>query len=91
MSPIPVGVIKSSARMTPTKPAAQPSLSPAKIMGLAAGRMILPMSCAREARKARPISTSELGVCRTALSELSTITGMAMMHTVRTLAVRPIP
>ena len=52
------------------KPAAQPSRRPAKITGLADGRMILTITCRREPRKECPISSSEAGVWRTALERI---------------------
>ena len=88
---MPVGVISSSARMMPMKAAAQPSLRPAKIIGLAAGRMMSRMLWLRVARKDRPISSSDFGVLRTAPRVFSTMTGIAMMQTVMILAVRPMP
>src|SRR3546814_13307073 len=90
MSPMPVGVISSSARMTPMKPEAQPSRRPAKITGAAEGSTIFQTTCRREPRKARPISSSETGGWRTAFQEFSTITGIAMMHTVKTFDRKPV-
>ena len=59
---MPTGVIRSSARIAPTKAAAQPSRSPAKITGLAAGRMMRVITWRRLPRNERPISRSEIGV-----------------------------
>ena len=73
------------------KAAAQPSRRPAKIIGLAAGRMTRRMPWLRLARKDRLISRSDFGVLRTAPSVFSTMTGIAMMQTVIILAVRPMP
>src|SRR6056297_1984497 len=66
-SPMPVGVIRSSANTTPEKPSATPSRIPANIIGLAAGRMILKTCWRRLPMKDWLISTRDGGTLRTAL------------------------
>ncbi len=73
------------------KPAETPSRSPEKMIGEAAGMMIFRMTSRSLARNDRPISLNEDGVLRTAPLVFSTITGIAMMQTTKTLDVRPMP
>ena len=73
------------------KPDAQPRRSPTKIIGLAEGRTTLHMIWRRVPRNDLPISIRDAGVFRMAPSALITITGIAMMQTVSTLAVKPMP
>ena len=64
---MPVGVISSSARMTPMKPAETPRRSPAKMSGAASGSTILTICCRREPRNERHMAISDGLTLRTAL------------------------
>ena len=91
MSPTPVGVILSSAKIAPIKPAEIPSRRPAKMTGEAAGITIRNRTDVREARKDLPISLNDSGVFRTAPLVFKTITGIAMIQTTKTFEVNPMP
>ena len=68
-----------------------PSRRPANSTGVASGMTILKICCMRVPWNERHMSTSDGLTWRTALYELSTITGSASMITASVLATRPMP